>query len=193
MTKKQKDIFDAGKKLFLKFGIRKVTVDEICEEANVSKMTFYKYFPNKIELAKSVLDNYFSYWIDRYEELMKSELPSEVKMTKTFELKLEAALNIEMDFLLDLYKYPNEDLKEHFGYWQQKSFELTKSWFVEMQDSGLIIKELNFDLFMLYSNAIKDFATNEKTMEMLDRTQELTDLVTKLYMYGISERKDKEN
>jgi len=34
MTKKQNDIFEAAKKLFYKFGVRRVTIEDICEEAN---------------------------------------------------------------------------------------------------------------------------------------------------------------
>lgn len=89
MTKKQNDIFEAGKRLFYKYGIKKVTIEEICEEANASKMTFYKYFPNKVELAKTVIDDYYSSALERYENMMQSDIPVEEKVRKTFELKLE--------------------------------------------------------------------------------------------------------
>ena len=140
MTKKQSDIFEAAKKLFYKFGVRRVTIEYICEEANASKMTFYKYFPNKIELVKAVVDNYFSNAIEKYREMMQSEITAEEKIRKTFELKLERAMGLEMDFLADLYKYPDDALKEHLNVWKQRSIDLTKSWFIEMQLNGLIIK-----------------------------------------------------
>jgi AcrR family transcriptional regulator len=35
-------IASTAEKLFMKFGIRRVSVEEICREASVSKMTFYK-------------------------------------------------------------------------------------------------------------------------------------------------------
>ncbi len=47
---------EAGRSLFWKFGFTKVTVEEICQSAGVSKMTFYRYFENKTELAKRILD-----------------------------------------------------------------------------------------------------------------------------------------
>lgn len=85
MTKKQNDIFEAAKKLFYKFGVRRVTIEDICEEANASKMTFYKYFPNKIELVKAVVDNYFSNAMEKYREMMQSEITAEEKIRRTFE------------------------------------------------------------------------------------------------------------
>ena len=56
-NKKYKQIIATSKELFWKFGIKRVTVEEICSQAHVSKMTFYKFFPNKIELAKIILKN----------------------------------------------------------------------------------------------------------------------------------------
>jgi AcrR family transcriptional regulator len=52
---KYEDILNTGKTLFWKHGVRRVTIEEICREADVSKMTFYRFFPNKIELAKTLL------------------------------------------------------------------------------------------------------------------------------------------
>ncbi|RKY44359.1 MAG: TetR/AcrR family transcriptional regulator, partial [Candidatus Neomarinimicrobiota bacterium] len=40
--KKIDKIVETGKKLFYRYGIKKVSVEEICKEAGVSKATFYK-------------------------------------------------------------------------------------------------------------------------------------------------------
>ena len=54
---KYQDILKTAHDLFWKFGIRRVTIEEICREANVSKMTFYKYFRNKEAIYISVLNH----------------------------------------------------------------------------------------------------------------------------------------
>src|SRR5690625_3300069 len=87
MTKKQTDLFEAAKKLFYRFGVKKVTVTEICEEAGASKMTFYKYFPNKTELAKRVIDDFYAGALEQYETMMQSDLPVEEKFRKTLDRK----------------------------------------------------------------------------------------------------------
>ena len=51
-NKKIQQLVTTAQELFMRHGIRRVTVEEICSEANISKMTFYKYFKNKIELTK---------------------------------------------------------------------------------------------------------------------------------------------
>ena len=54
-TKKQDQIIQAGRHLFWKYGMKRVSIEEICREAGVSKMTFYKYFANKTALALYIL------------------------------------------------------------------------------------------------------------------------------------------
>ena len=44
---KYNQILTKGKELFWKYGIKRVAIEEICKQAHVSKMTFYKYFKNK--------------------------------------------------------------------------------------------------------------------------------------------------
>lgn len=191
MTKKQNDIFEAGKRLFYKYGIKKVTIEEICEEANASKMTFYKYFPNKVELAKTVIDDYYSSALERYENMMQSDIPVEEKVRKTFELKLENAAKLDIEFVADLYKYPDKTIQEHLETWRQKNLNTTEKWFIEMRQNRQIMKELTFPAFLLYANAIQDFAFNDETMKLFGTTRELARIITRLFMHGIAGEKNK--
>ncbi|RKY55424.1 MAG: hypothetical protein DRP89_03345 [Candidatus Neomarinimicrobiota bacterium] len=40
-------------------------MEVLCKTANVSKITFYKYFPNKTELAKYILTGYINEGVKR--------------------------------------------------------------------------------------------------------------------------------
>ncbi len=191
MTKKQNDIFEAGKRLFYKYGIKKVTIEEICEEANASKMTFYKYFPNKVELAKTVIDDFYSSALEGYENMMQSNIPVEKKVRKTFELKLENASKLDIEFVTDLYKYPDETIQEHLEAWRQKNLNTTEKWFIEIQQNGQVMKELTFPAFLLYANAIQDFAFKDETMKLFGTTRELARIITRLFMHGIAGDKNK--
>ena len=57
-SKKLCQISQTAETLFKLYGIKRVTVEEICKKANVSKMTFYKYFRNKIELVKHIFNSW---------------------------------------------------------------------------------------------------------------------------------------
>lgn len=51
----RKNIKKTATKLFLKYGLRSVSVDDICNELRISKKTFYAQFSQKEELIDSVL------------------------------------------------------------------------------------------------------------------------------------------
>jgi TetR/AcrR family transcriptional regulator, cholesterol catabolism regulator len=51
----RKNIQKTATTLFLKFGLRSVSIDDICNELRISKKTFYTQFNQKEELIESVL------------------------------------------------------------------------------------------------------------------------------------------
>lgn len=51
----KENIQKTAAKLFLKYGLRSVSIDDICNELRISKKTFYTYFSQKDELIESVL------------------------------------------------------------------------------------------------------------------------------------------
>jgi AcrR family transcriptional regulator len=61
---KKEQIIEAARKLFHKYGFKKVSMDEIAKEAGVTKKTIYIYFNSKEELLK--------YFIQEEIEKMKS-------------------------------------------------------------------------------------------------------------------------
>jgi AcrR family transcriptional regulator len=60
-NQKYQDILTAAKDLFWKHGLRRLLIEEVCKEAGISKMTYFKFLSNKIELARTV----FIYEIDK--------------------------------------------------------------------------------------------------------------------------------
>jgi AcrR family transcriptional regulator len=63
-------ILASSRELFWKHGFRRVTVDEICEKTGISKMTFYRYFANKTELAKAVFSQAANEGYDQFRIIM---------------------------------------------------------------------------------------------------------------------------
>lgn len=51
---KATSILDAAEQLFLQYGYRKVTIDEVARRAGVGKGTVYLYWPSKLELFAAV-------------------------------------------------------------------------------------------------------------------------------------------
>ena len=74
MTKKQILIIDTAKDLFMKHGVRRITINEICEKAGVSKVTFYRYYTNKQELAIFIRDSLMQEGFSRFDEISDTDI-----------------------------------------------------------------------------------------------------------------------
>ncbi|MCK4464396.1 MAG: TetR/AcrR family transcriptional regulator, partial [Bacteroidales bacterium] len=73
-NQKFQQIITTAKNLFWKFGIKRVSIEEICREANVSKMTFYKHFSNKPELVKYIINKITSEALAKYKNIMSQDV-----------------------------------------------------------------------------------------------------------------------
>jgi len=53
----QNDILKTATELFCKYGLRNVTIDDICTELRISKKTFYTYFKQKEDLILQMVED----------------------------------------------------------------------------------------------------------------------------------------
>jgi AcrR family transcriptional regulator len=93
-----------GKELFWKYGIRRVSIEEICKEAGVSKMTYYKFFRNKNSLAIYLMNKLMQEQFKQYREVWDSDISMQEKVEKAIHLKLEYTHSISMELIQDIYK-----------------------------------------------------------------------------------------
>ena len=101
-NQKYQSIYKTGKNLFWKYGIKRVTIEEVCKEAGVSKMTFYKFFPNKIELAKTIWHEEITNSLSKFREVVNSDLEFQDKIKEMFTIKLNASEEISVEFINDI-------------------------------------------------------------------------------------------
>lgn len=56
MDEKRLEILERATAVYLKYGIRSVTMDDLAKELAISKKTIYKYFEDKNDLVKSIIE-----------------------------------------------------------------------------------------------------------------------------------------
>ncbi len=98
-TKSQQALLKAAKDCFWKYGIKKVTVEEICETAGVSKMTYYRSFTNKMEIAEVVLKDIIKTSEDAFDEIMEKNIDFPQKIKAVVLLEHEYSKGISQDFI----------------------------------------------------------------------------------------------
>ena len=183
---KREQIIATGKELFWKFGFKRVTIEEIAREAGVSKMTFYKYFPNKMELATVVLDEVFETSMENVRKLHDEHISPAETLKKILQLKSEGTRNISEEFIKDLYSYPEGELKAYMEKKMQIMFAEIVKVYEKGKEDGWVRKDLNIPFLMLFTRKLIDLFTEDEMLHYFDSSQDLVMEITNLIVYGIS-------
>jgi AcrR family transcriptional regulator len=113
---KREQLLRAAERLFSRFGSRRVSVEEICREAGVSKMTFYKYFPNKVELIRTIRDNWIGEGFARFDEINAMNLPFPEKIDLMTRWEVEFSSRINAEFLREMLSLSDVEQRFKRGY-----------------------------------------------------------------------------
>lgn len=99
-TKEKRDaIIKAAQKLFAEKGVTAVSITDIAAQANVSRVTLFKYFGNKEELAKEAMLSWIEFLMMEYEDILSSSLPFHQKLLKLLNIKLAGREKIGEQFI----------------------------------------------------------------------------------------------
>jgi AcrR family transcriptional regulator len=186
---KYKDIFKTGKELFWNYGIKRVTIEEICGEAGVSKMTFYKFFPNKMEFAKTILEVEVEESLKKFEQVIHGDISFTEKVKQMFILKLEGAKGISIEFISDIYKNPEMGLQQVIEKQKQKSLGLFVDFLTDSQKKGLIRKDIKIDFILYYLNQMLQMFDDKQLVSKYDYPHDLIMEAVNFLFYGLLSQK----
>ena len=98
-------ILEASEDLFLKYGVKSITMDEIARHLSISKKTIYQYFQDKDEVVNLVIKSHF----ERNETLMCNVFTASVnaidEMMQVSDHLRSTVANIHRSLLFDLQKH----------------------------------------------------------------------------------------
>ena len=186
-TKKQ-NLIQTGIDLFLRHGIRRITVEEICEKAHVSKMTFYKYFRNKNDLVKTILQQMMDTAMQQYHEIMSSSIPFPEKAKRMIDLKMRATKGFGKAFYSEIMSMRNPDLIEMFGRSRQKNLQTIISDLIAAQRQGDIRPEINPEFISYLMDHLIEMAEDPRINQIFDTPQAIINELTNFFFYGILAR-----
>ena len=185
---KREQILKTGKDLFWKFGFKRVTIEEICKKAGVSKMTYYKFFTNKIELVKILMNDILRVSMDKYKLIMASDIPYPEKVVALIHLKKDQIEHMSSEFFKD---YVQSDDPEMISYLQQLSGESMQMFtddFRKAQENGDIRNDLKIEFIMYIMNHLVEMAQEDTLLNMYEEPQDLVMEITNFLFYGILNR-----
>jgi len=189
-NEKHRQIIQTGQKLFFKHGIKRVTVEEICREASVSKMTFYKHFKNKNELVKEITRLIVDVQLAKYREFMdRTDITFEDKVRQTIKMKMEGTSEISAAYFDDYMIHSDPELAEFIQTESAKVYKETMKDYIDAQKRGDIRKDIKPEFIQFFLNHILELAKDEQLLELYGHPQKLIMELVNFFFYGIMNRK----
>jgi len=182
---KRKSLIHTAKDLFFKYGIKRVTVEEICQEAGVSKMTFYKHFKNKNELVKTMIIQITDEAMVQYREMMDSDIPFEEKVRGTIQMKLDGTSEMSQAFYADYLPNAEPELLEFMQMRAQEMYGEIIQDYKKAQEKGEIRQDVKIEFILWYLNKMLDLMKDEQLEKMYDSPQDLILEMVNFFFYGI--------
>lgn len=189
-NKKFQSTVSKAKELFWKYGIKRVTIEEICTETPVSKMTFYKFFKNKNELAEFILEEIMREGIEKYMDVMKLNIPYPEKIKQFILLKHELTKGVSDEFLKDILQDGDQDLQKKMQSYRDKSTALIMSDLKKAQREGWIRKDLNLEFLLYMLNDLNNKLFDPNLENLYANKHDLIIELANYFFYGIMNEKD---
>lgn len=98
-------ILEGTEGLFMKYGIRSVTMDDIARHLSVSKKTLYQHFADKDELVYKMSELYLERSFRQYDQIAQTSINSIEELSKISACMKHDLENLNPSMLYDLQKY----------------------------------------------------------------------------------------
>lgn len=182
---KKEAILHAAKELFWRHGLRRISIVEICAHANVSKMTFYKYFANKEVLAEYLVTETLTNWHNDYRSIMDSQLSFTAKINQVILLEQSAAENMSEEFIGDIFVNEYVAIQQLIqSYKNNYHAEIVKD-MIEAQKNGQVRADIKPEFILYLLEDIGEKVMDKKLSKMYTSKQALILELMNYFFYGI--------
>lgn len=188
MAKTKDKIYYAAKELIWKNGISKTNVADICKEAGVSKMTFYRKYENKLELLKHIIEDNFEQFNQQFIDIFQKEIPFNEKIMELIFAQSELLKGISQNYLEDIVKQDNAELRAFIQKTNKNHNDLVMQHIVREQRKGNIREDVSIDFLNFFRNHTSSLLFNEELQKIYPSADELLIQLTKMFYFGAVKR-----
>jgi len=182
ISKKQQQIIDTAEELFFRHGVKRITIEEICQKAGVSKMTFYKYFADKIALVKYIWHTRMEEAFAQFDELDALDIPFQEKFQRIFEFSETLASKMNTEFVKD---YIALDL-DHLD--QNRLMQRAVQMFINAQQRGEIRPGIRPEFLLAMHDKSHELSHDEKLLKLYPDYAAFYREIFDFFCYGILSR-----
>ena len=182
--KKILQILSTAEDLFQRFGFKRITIEEICAKANVSKMTFYKYFPNKNELIKHLMNSWLNQVEKTINEFKGMEVPFTEKIKILLRLKEESTGKFSKEFMAE-YMNPDPDLQNFIKEFYNRATTFFMDFIKKSQQKGDVRRDIKPEFLIAVINKLLELMKDEALINLYPRVTDFSLEINNFIYCGI--------
>ncbi|NIS79583.1 MAG: TetR family transcriptional regulator [Anaerolineales bacterium] len=175
MSRKREQLIETGENLFVRHGMRRVTVEEICRQAGVSKPTFYKYFENKEALARRIVELWVDEALQQIDMIEASNVSFQEKLKRILAIKQTITARPGPEFFEDLIP-----LKVDLSHGLRRVMQFL----VKSQQEGDIRADIRPEVLMAAFNLLNSMQHDAQIRSLYEDAETLAADVFKLFHFG---------
>ncbi|MFA7711502.1 MAG: TetR/AcrR family transcriptional regulator [Candidatus Neomarinimicrobiota bacterium] len=177
-------ITTAAGQLFNKFGFRKVSVEEICQTAGLSKMTFYKHFKNKNELIKYLWQTLIDESWAKLDALEENNASFREKIQAILKIKAESTSSFSDQYIKD-YLNMAPELQNFYNQIFTETMRRFAIIIQRAQKKGEVRKSLRPEFFLAVVNQFLELAKNEQLAKLYPNYSDFAIEINNYLYYGM--------
>lgn len=185
------EFISSGLELFKQYGYKKVSIEDICKKSGISKMTFYKYFKNKLELMKCIIDRNTNDAMSRYREIMSSDISFNRKIEQMIIMKLEFSDKYGPILIKDIIENVKE-LHDYIFSLQADTIAASIEMYKAGVKEGYIRKNITEQYFVFTLNYFTRMLDDPEYIRLFPDISERIREGVELFFYGIYNFREKE-
>lgn len=189
-NKKYKDLINTAQELFFKHGTKRVTIEEICEKADVSKVTFYKFFRNKEDILKLIIKRWVEHSLEEYNEIMKQRIPFIDKVEALFKFKMSKTQEYSDDFFDEIIG-SNEEIRNFFFEKTVESRQRVLKFYEQGRKDGCIRKNIQPEFYIYLMDHFVEMMNDEKLKAILPDPHDRFEELMNFFFYGFNDSEKK--
>ena len=175
-SEKPDQIIKTAIDLFSRFGTKRVTVEEICKTAGVSKATFYKYFKNKLDLIRHIRDELIEIGFNKFDEISAMDIPYPEKIELMTRWRIEFFSQMKNEFIHELFSLDEvvEEAKQRY----LRNISMA-------QEKGEIQPDLAPELIWLVGEKLNEIIRDESWRTIFTDYGEFQEQMRRLFFFGL--------
>ncbi len=189
MDTKLKNILKEIRLIFMKYGIRNYSMDDICRNIGISKKTLYNYVDNKTDLVQKVLD--YEFTMDNGPLRVISIKGNAIDILLNVSMRINKEFeNFNPIYIFELNKYYPKIFKEFVEKKRKSAYEKIYKNLEQGINEGIYRKDIDIELVsILYIRKIEDIHNTEFIESRKFSFKEIFNVMFENHIRGISNEK----